>query len=157
AFTELFEEKVSKLILLNSTSEADSKERKVNRNRAIGFIQKEKKSFLGMAISNLFSENSKICYSKEIEWLKKEALLFPTEGIIANIKGMRDRKSRTFILKEFSKEKWLICGENDPIIPVTSSKSISKKTNTNLKILLGSHMSWLENEAEIVKFLLFID
>ncbi|MEZ4858956.1 MAG: alpha/beta hydrolase [Flavobacteriaceae bacterium] len=157
AFTELFEEKVSKLILLNSTTEADSEERKENRNRAIQFIEKEKGSFLSMAISNLFSETSRIIYCKEIESLKKEAQGFPSKGIIANSKGMRDRKDRTYILKSFSKEKWIVCGYEDPIVPVAISKSIAKTTNTPLFILPGSHMSWLENKDEIVKFLLFID
>ncbi|MEZ4779947.1 MAG: alpha/beta hydrolase, partial [Flavobacteriaceae bacterium] len=127
AFTELFEEKVGKLLLLNSTTEADSTERKENRNRAIDLITKGKNPFLSMAIPHLFSETSRKTFSEAIEILKKEAFLFPTEGIIANIKGMRNRKERTFVLKNFSKEKWIICGIEDPIVPVTTSKSISKQ------------------------------
>lgn len=157
AFTELYEEKVSKLLLLNSTTESDSEERKANRNRAIQLIAKEKKGFLTMAISNLFSETSRKIFSEAVETLKKEAFLFPSEGIIAIIKGMRDRKDRTEVLKKFPREKWIICGAEDPLIPLTISKSISKQTHVPIKILQGSHMSWLENEQEIVNFLLFVD
>ena len=157
AFTELFEENVLKLILLNSTTEADSDERKENRNRATQLIEKEKKPFLSMAISNLFSEKSRSEFSKEIALLKKEALLFSSHGIIANIIGMRDRKDRTEILKKFPRTKWIVCGNEDPIVPISISKRIAGETNSEIKILPSSHMSWLENEAEIVKFLLFID
>lgn len=157
AFTKRYEEKVSMLILLNSTTEADSIERIENRNRALQLIKKEKRVFIGMAISNLFSEKTRIKYSKEIEILKKEAFQFTTKGISANIRGMRDRKDSTEILKKFPQSKWVICGNEDPIVPILTSKRIAANTNSELKILQGSHMSWLENEAEIVKFLLFID
>jgi pimeloyl-ACP methyl ester carboxylesterase len=157
AYTELFEEKVSKLILLNSTTDVDTEERKLNRNRAVEIINQEKKSFLNMAIANLFSPTSRLRFAKEIEGLKKEAYGFPPKGIIANIKGMRDRKDRINVLKKFPRTKWIICGNEDPVIPLSSSKSISKETNSKLKILSGSHMSWLENEEEIVNFMLLID
>ncbi len=157
AFTELFEEKVLKLILLNSTTEADTEERKLNRSRAVKIIQHEKNSFLSMAIANLFSPTSRLSFATEIKTLIKEAQGFSPQGIIANIKGMRDREDRSHILKSFSKEKWIICGTEDSIVPLSTSKVISERTNSNLIILSGSHMSWLESEAEIVKFLLLID
>lgn len=157
AFTELYELRVSKLILLNSTTKADTPERKLNRNRAIKLLQKEKNSFIGMAISNLFSIKSKSLFKNEIELLKKEAQSFSTQGIIANLKGMRDREDRTIILSKFNKEKWILCSDEDPLISLNTSESIAKQTETPIKILHGSHMSWLENESEIVNFLHLID
>ncbi len=157
AFTELFEEKVLKLILLNSTTEADNDERIENRNRALQLLKKQKKTFIGMAISNLFSEKTRLQFLKEIEILKEEAYQFTTKGISANIKGMRDRKDRTEILKKFPRTKWIVCGHEDTIVPISISKNIARETNSEIKILPSSHMSWLENQEEIVKFLLFID
>ena len=110
-----------------------------------------------MAISNLFSIKSKSLFKNEIELLKKKAQSFSTQGIIANIKGMRDRVDRTIILSKFNKQKWILCGDEDPLIPLNSSESIAKQTETSIKILSGSHMSWLENESEIVNFLHLID
>ncbi len=157
AYAEKYPNQISKLILLNSTSQSDSAERKLNRNRAIKLLAQEKTGFIGMAISNLFSEHSRKHYAKDIERLKLEAMQFSTEGIIANIKGMRDRKDRTLVLKNFQHPKWIVSGTDDPIVTLEQSKLLSKNTQSTLKIVQGSHMSWLENKEEIVKMLHFIE
>ncbi len=157
ALAEANPETITHLILLNSTSQNDSPDRKKQRERALKFIEREKDMIVSMAINNLFSPEVREKYVLEIEQLKQEALTFPTEGIMAAIRGMKERKDRTYILKEFPKRKTLICGRKDPIIPFSASKTVSKMTQTALKILDGSHMSWIENRDEIVKILHFID
>ena len=157
AYTEKHPEQVQRLILLNSTSFEDSHERKLNRNRAIKLLGTEKSNFIGMALSNLFSEHQRHIYAHEIELLKKEAIQFSTEGIIANIKGMRDRTDRSLVLETFQNPKWLIAGTNDPIVPLEQSKKMARQTHSELKMISGSHMSWLENTDEIINFVLFID
>ena len=57
AYVEIYPTSVKNLILLNSTPAADSKERKINRTRALRLIDKNSVVFLSMAIQNLFSEN----------------------------------------------------------------------------------------------------
>jgi pimeloyl-ACP methyl ester carboxylesterase len=157
AFTERFPAAVDTLVLLNSTSISDSLERKENRDRALRIIESEKKSFIGMAIVNLFSTETRILFPAEIESLKKEAYSFSTEGISANIRGMKDRLDRTSILKNFPGHKWVVAGTQDPIVPISHAKELAFDTNSHLKIVEGSHMSWLENQDEIVNFMLFID
>ncbi|HPF11790.1 MAG TPA: alpha/beta hydrolase [Flavobacteriaceae bacterium] len=157
AFAEMHPETLSGLVLLNSTPEADGPERIENRNRALEMIPKEKEKIIGMALSNLFSENARTLYCDEIKKLKQQANGFATEGILANIRGMRDRKDRTSILTAVSKTKWLLCGDQDPVVPLKTSRNVSKKTGTPIQILHGSHMGWLENEANIKDFLLFVD
>ena len=46
----------------------------------------------------------------------------------AAIRGMIDRKDRTHILNNFSKEKVMVSGKEDPIMPISDSKNISEKT-----------------------------
>ena len=157
AFLEAYPEKVSKIVLLNSTTESDSEERKENRNRAVEIIQRDKEVFVSMGISNLFSEDSRSKFSSEINHLKETAKQFPSEGIIALAKGMRDRKDRTQVLARFSGIKLFVCGAQDPIVPLKVSETVSKRTSSELIILQGSHMSWLENPIEIVKILHFND
>ncbi|HAV55507.1 MAG TPA: alpha/beta hydrolase, partial [Aequorivita sp.] len=94
AYAEMFSEKVEKLILLNSTPEADSEERRENRNRALKVIRQNPQAYISMAIGNLFAESSRERFDKRIAILKKEAFAFPVEGVTAAIKGMRDRKDR---------------------------------------------------------------
>ncbi|WP_339697160.1 alpha/beta hydrolase [uncultured Marixanthomonas sp.] len=157
AYTELFPDEVEKLVLLNSTPTADSEERKQNRRRALKVLDHNAEAFISMAIMNLFSENSKKKFISEIEALKKEALQFPVAGIQAAIRGMINRKDRTEVLANFRREKVMVCGNEDPIMPISDSKNISEKTNSKLIQLEGGHMSWLENTDETHRILHFIE
>ena len=59
AFAELYPDVVKGLVLLNSTSKADSTERKNNRDRAIRAVKLSFKNFISLSISNLFSEDNR--------------------------------------------------------------------------------------------------
>jgi pimeloyl-ACP methyl ester carboxylesterase len=157
AMAEADPKSIKSLTLLNSTSRRDSNDRKANRDRALRFMNEEKNTIISMAIANLFTAENRIRFASEIEQLKKEALLFPSAGITAAIKGMRDRTDRTHVLKNLTNAKLLIAGNSDPIVPVDISEEIATITNTRLTILEGGHMSWIENRAEIVKIVHFIE
>lgn len=156
ACTEMFPEKVEKLILLNSTPVADSEERKENRDRALKVIDQNTKTYIGMAIGNLFAETSREKFATEIEALKKEAYSYPVEGIKASIKGMRDRKDRTKVLRQFKKEKFMVLAEEDPILPLLETKQLADHCGVSLEIIKGGHMSIIENLDSVNKFLHFI-
>lgn len=157
ALVELFPQKVEKLILLNSTPAEDSPERKLNRERALQLVPKTRSAFVSMAITNLFSENARVEFQNEIEQLKAEALQMTTQGITAAIKGMKDRKDRTAVLKTFSKPKYILCATQDPILPLQECIIIAKATNSELFKLDGGHMSSIEQTASIVKIMHFIE
>lgn len=157
AMVDLFPQKVEKLILLNSTPAEDSQERKLNRERALKLIPNAKDAFVGMAIVNLFSETARTKFKTEIEQLKTEALRMTTKGITATIKGMKNRKDRTAILNSFSKPKFMLCGTQDPILPLQACKTTSKDTNSKLFEVEGGHMSHLESYNEIIKIVHFIE
>jgi len=157
AFAELFPEVIDSLILLNSTTQKDSDDRKFQRDRAINFMEQQKDTIVSLAIANLFTEEARSLYASEIEKLKMEALQFSSQGLVATIKGMRDRKDRTHVLKQFNKKKRIICGSADPIVPLSNSQRISESTSTEIIILNGSHMSWIENRDELVKIMHFVE
>jgi pimeloyl-ACP methyl ester carboxylesterase len=156
ALAEVAPSKISKLVLLNSTPSEDTPERKANRERALLLVPKAKDAFVSMAISNLFSEKNRIAFASTIERSKKEALTFPLEGILAAIKGMKDREDRTHILATFSNEKHMIAALEDPILPFSDCISISEETNTPLHSVAGGHMSHVENFVKIVKIVRLI-
>ncbi len=157
AMLELFPEITNSIILLNSTTYADSEIRKKNRMKAIQLVGMNKASFTGLTIHSLFSENNQNVFSEEIDHLKRLASEFPSEGIINAIKGMMLRKDRTQVLKNFKGRKIIIAGDQDPVVPLTDSVAITQVTDSELFTLSGSHMSWLENQTEIVKILHFIE
>ncbi len=149
AYAETYEEEIEKLILLNSSPTADSAERKENRNRSLSIVDKIPQAYISMAIANLIAESSRQRFTKEIEDLKKEAYTFPSEGIKAAIRGMRDRKDRTEVLADFNKEKYIILGKEDPLLPIAENEELAKNCGTPLKIIEGGHLSLLENLAAI--------
>ncbi|MFK5981868.1 MAG: alpha/beta hydrolase [Flavobacteriaceae bacterium] len=157
AFIEKYPAKIKTLVLLNSSSEADSEERKINRNRAIEVIQTHKEVFIKMGIAALFKEDKQKEFQHLIEKFSTEAFHFPVEGIVASIKGMRDRKDRTSILKNFKGEKYIISGIEDPIIPISNSEKNALITNSELYKVNSGHMSVNENIDEIIKIMHFID
>lgn len=157
AFAEKHPEMCSEIILLNSTPKADSSERKENRNRAITLVKKHKDAFLSMAISNLFAEENKEKFAAEIETLKDDALKMKTQGIIAALEGMKIRKDRTRLLKKLSVPKTIIAGSLDPIMPLESLIMVAKSCNCQLITWEGGHMSTIENKAEMLNFIHFIE
>ncbi len=157
AFAEKYESKVKTIVLLNSTPLPDSPESKINRDRAIAVINNNSQIFIRMAITNLFPEKNQLRFSSEIEVLINEASFFPIKGITAAIKGMKNRIDRTSVLKSFEGNKYLICGEEDPIVHFSIVKKAAKISNTTLIKVKSGHMSLIENMDEIVKIVHFID
>ena len=109
-----------------------------------------------MAIGNLLAESSREKFASEIETLKNEAYSFPIEGIKAAIKGMRDRKDRTEILKNFKNGKYMILAEEDPILPILEAIQLAEQCGCSVKIIKGGHMSLIENCDSVAKYLHFI-
>ncbi|PZD78453.1 alpha/beta fold hydrolase [Mesonia sp. K7] len=153
AFVELFPKMMTQLVLLNSTSSEDSQERKDNRDRAIRLLKQNKTAFISMAINNLFAEENRENLTEQIKSLVAEAQQMPIESIVATIEGMKNRKDRTDVLKNFKGEKLIIAGEKDEVIPIQNIQEIATKTQTPIKILEGGHMSWLEAKANYIKSL----
>ena len=70
---------------------------------------------------------------------------------------MKIRKDRTSVLKNFKGNKYMICGENDPIVPFSEVKKIAINSKTTLKNVESGHMSVNENIDEIIKIMYFIE
>lgn len=153
AFAELFPTRIQKLLLLNSTPLADSPERVYNRNRAIRLVKQNKDAFISMAITNLFGKESREQLREKINTLIKEAQQLPTENIVAAMEGLKTRKDRTHILKNFTGEKIFLAGEEDEIVPLESLQQLAKETHTQLKTFKGGHMTHLEANEELLRFL----
>ncbi len=154
AFAELYADNVKGIVLLNSTSRADSDERKANRDRAIKAVKQNYTNFVRLSIANLFSENNRERLESEIENVKTEALKTPLQGIVASLEGMKTRKDREVILHFANYPILLVLGKNDPVL--NYEESIEQLENTAVKLLsfADGHMSPIENREELKKELL---
>ena len=154
AFAEIYADNVKGMVLLNSTSRADSDERKANRDRAIKAVKQSYSNFVRLSIANLFSENNRERLEEEIENVKIEALKTPLQGIVASLEGMKIRKDREVILHFAPYPIVLILGKNDPVL--NYEESLEQLDGTAVKLLTfpDGHMSHIENRDDLKKNLL---
>lgn len=149
AFAELYPNCVKGWVLLNSTSKADSEERKMNRDRAIKAVKQSFQNFISLSISNLFSEENRTRLSKVVDEVKKEALKTPLQGIVASLEGMKIREERRRLLHTTTYPKLIVLGEKDPVLNYEETKEQINQTEVQLLHFPDGHMSHLENQEEI--------
>ena len=154
AFAELYPENIKGLVLLNSTASADSKERKINRDRAVKAVKQSFTNFISLSIGNLFSENNRDRLSVEIENVKKEALKTPLQGIIASLEGMKVRKDREVLLHLTPYPKLMVLGEKDPVLPYEETIQQLENTKVELVTFPDGHMSYIENQEQLLILLM---
>ena len=151
AFAELYPEMMKGMVLLNSTSRADSEERIANRTRAIKAVKQNYVAAVRMSISNLFSEENREKLIAQIEWVREEALQTPLQGIIAAQEGMKLRKDREVILHFATYPILLILGKKDPVLNYEENVGQIEGTDVKLVTFNDGHMSHIENQAELEK------
>jgi len=154
AFAELYPDMMKGLVLLNSTSRADSEERKLNRDRAIKAVKKDYTSFVRLSIANLFSEENRERLTAEIEKVKIEALKTPLQGIVAALEGMKVRKDREVLLHFAPYPILLVLGQKDQVLNYEENIDQVENTAVKLRSFPDGHMSYIENREALQALLL---
>ena len=147
-FCEVFPEKVKALCLMNSTSRADSEEKKINRDRAIDAVKNNYKTFIRISVSNLFKPENRSIFKTEIKKVTQEALKTPLQGIIAALEGMKNRLDREYLLSKPTFNKMMIIGKEDPALDYNSLVEQAKKSEIRTVEFPDGHMSHIENIKE---------
>lgn len=154
AFAEIYPDYVKGLFLLNSTTRADSAERKINRDRAIVAVKQNYTNFVSLSIANLFSENNRELLAQEIEKVKLEALKTPLQGIVAALEGMKIRKDREVLLHFAQFPIQIVLGKKDGVLNYDEQIDQIEGTKVALITFPDGHMSHIENETALKKVLL---
>ena len=154
AFAELYPNTVKGIVLINSTSRADSDERKRNRARAIVAVKQNYSAFIRMSIANLFSENNRERLDDRIEEVKLEALKTPLQGIVAALEGMKIRKDREVILDFAPYPIQLVLAKKDGVLLYEENSDQIRDTHLQLSTFEDGHMSHIENQIELLAVLL---
>ena len=148
ALVEKQMEQINGLCLMNSSALADNAERKLNRDRAIVALKQNHKTFIRLAIANLFRPKNRTIFSKEIKQIRTEALKMPLQGIIAALEGMKIRKSRAFLLKSEKFKKLMIIGRKDPVLEYNTLIKQTQGAKIEIVEFPDGHMSHIENKKE---------
>lgn len=157
AYAALFPKNTKGICLLNSTAYSDSKEKKINRDRAIDAVKQNHKSFVKLSIPLLFASKNREALKQQIKRIISDAIKTPQQGIIASLEGMKIRPDRTDVLKNEDFKKMIILGEEDTVLPIDLHKKQSMNTGTFLVQLPNGHMSHIESfnklSDELIRFI----
>lgn len=150
AFGERYAEKISGVILLNSTAHPDSEIKKADRDRAVKVMQKNAAIFINEAIPNLFADSNREKFKNAIDRIIQEALQIPVEGACAALRGMKVREDKTHLLKENKFPVHFVSGAKDNVIPIEKVQE-QVSLNENIRSVVfpeSGHMSFLEAKEE---------
>jgi pimeloyl-ACP methyl ester carboxylesterase len=151
AFAELYPDMMKGIVLQNSTSRADSDERKANRDRAIKAVKQNATAFVRMSIANLFDEELRERLAADIEHLREQAVKTPLQGIVAALEGMKIRKDREVILHFAPYPILLVLGKHDQSLIYDEHVDQVEGTDVKLVSYPYGHMSHIENRKELLK------
>lgn len=157
AFAEKNPDALKGLVLMNSTAVADSEEKKNNRDRAIIAVKQNHKTFIRMAIGNLFRPKNRKLFAKDIKVIIKEALETPLQGIVAALEGMKIREDREVLLHFTPYKKMMVIGKKDPVLNYNALIEQTRDTEVKCVEFPDGHMSHIENKdkflQEIIHFI----
>jgi pimeloyl-ACP methyl ester carboxylesterase len=145
-FCGQFESMVSGLVFFHSHAAPDSVEARKNRDRLIKVIRENKGGFIMQFIPGLFDQRSVNNYDSQIRSLQTNAMQMTPEGVIASLKGMRNRKGSLQYLAESSIPVLFIVGKQDSRMPFKQIlEQAELPVHSEILLLEGvSHMGYIE-------------
>ncbi len=152
AFADKYAERLASFSFLHSTANADTEEKRANRNREIEFIRKGKKELIcSTAIPNTFSKYNQESFADEINALIKIASNTKDEGIITALNAMMNRPDRNKILKALQVPRYSFIGKEDNFIPFEKGIEWANVNGMNPIVFEKSgHMSFIEEKDACV-------
>ncbi len=146
AFADLFPKKLKGLVLFHSQASADDCHAKKNRDRTIGIVNNNHSKYISSFIPLLFAEENLAKFNNEIKNLIKSSLQTNDEGIIAALRGMRDRFDYTELLGKLEIPVLFIIGKRDSRIPLEkiNQQILLPKISETLILEHVGHMGFIE-------------
>lgn len=150
SFLQKFPKMCMGLFLMNSTSRADSLDRKKSRDQAVELVKEDHKKFIQKAIPLLFDQKTKNTFQTQINELISEALSTNKQGILAAIQGMKSRRCLMGTVSKSKVKKHLFLGSNDPILDKDFLVEEAQKNKMEYRISNAGHMSHIECENDLI-------
>ena len=155
AFAELFPQNTIGLCLFHSTAMPDSEEKKKDRDRVAEIVKHDHTQFVSDLIPKLFAEENLSLLKEEVAKAKQIALDTPKEGIVAALKGMKERPSRELVLKNAKCPVLFIIGKKDVILAWENLLLLTSLPKKSYQLVLehAGHMGFYEAPEETFKTL----
>lgn len=157
AFCERYPERLDGVVLLSSTPNADSDEKKHNREREIALIRAGRKELLARTAPGAgFAEENRRAMKDYIDDLTETVHLTEDDGIVALLNGMIQRRDMNDMLRSSKVPQLFILGCKDGYISEeTAQAMIAGHPQAKVVRLENSgHMGFLEQPDECAAALL---
>ena len=147
AFCEKYPERLDGVVLLSSTPNADSDEKRANREREIALIKAGKKELLTHTAPQAgFAADNRRAMRDYIDDLAEIIHITEDEGIVALLNGMIGRKDQNEMLRQSPVRQLFILGRKDEYItPPVAEAMVEAHPQAKVVWLDNSgHMGFLE-------------
>ena len=152
-FAELFPQNLAGFCLFHSTAMPDSEEKKLDRDRVADIVMKDHTQFVSELIPKLFAKENLSILKNEVAKTKQIALNTSKEGIVAALKGMKERPLREMILKHAECPVLFIIGKQDVILAWENLLLLAGLPKKSFQLVLdhAGHMGFYEAPQETFK------
>lgn len=143
AFVKKYPQMLSAAVMLHSTPNPDSDEKKIFREREIEIVQSGKKDMLAKTtpFKGFAMANRKRCMDA-IEELEDQIYLTDEDGVLALLRGMAAREDMNEMLKESTVPYVFVYGKDDEYIPVSVAEAVIER-HSKAKVI------WMENSGHM--------
>lgn len=148
AIAEKYSNMLSGLCLFHSSAFADTDEKKENRTKSIGYVERHGvDNFINPFVEPLFYRESRGRLKEEIKMMKDIGKQTPQETVVGALAAMRDRPDRSHILKELKCPVLFIFGKNDGAVPLEKALEQCHLPANSMVYFLDEtgHMGMLEH------------
>lgn len=157
ALCERHPEQIDGVVLLSSTPNADSEEKRENRRREIAIVQAGRKELLARTAPEAgFAPENRPAMQEAIEELTEQVFITEDAGIVALLNGMIQRPDRNDMLRRSAVRQLFILGRLDPYIPVEAAEAMAAAHPQARVVWLehSGHMGFLEEPQAAAEALL---
>ena len=143
AFCARYPEQLEGLVLLSSSPNPDTDEKKENRRREIALVRAGKKDVLARVAPEMgFAPHNRKRLKSYIDDLVECVHITEDDGIVAMLGGMIERVDQNEMLRKCSVPQLFIMGKHDAYIPVEAAEAIIANNPQ-------AEVAWLENSGHM--------
>ena len=150
ALAERYPDRVAGLALINSTAYPDTDEKRQNREKNIGFVERHGlDKFMASFVRPLFAPANRDRLPEALALLEDIGKATPESTIAGALRGMAARPDRTAVLREARFPVLLVVGKHDVAVPLADAVAQAPLAPAGAALFLegSGHQAYLEQPA----------
>lgn len=160
-FLRKYPERLNGLVLFHSTPNADSEKKREDRLREVALIEGGKKELIAKSFPHVgFAPQNRFRLTRYIQELSEQIAMTEDEGIIAILKGLRERRDLNETMRTSSVPQLILLGRHDEYItPEVADALVAAQPQAQVVWLENSgHMGFIEEPQLAAEAILaFVD